>query len=80
MFAATILPKFSASYISYRKTSFFVPIYENFDRNGCFPDKGGLSCPIRDLPLCSTQVPPLENKRDGHRVGQAPVCRDGRKT
>jgi oligopeptide transport system ATP-binding protein len=25
-------------------------------------------CPIRDLPLCSTQVPPLEKKRDGHWV------------
>jgi oligopeptide transport system ATP-binding protein len=23
-------------------------------------------CPIRDLPLCSTKVPPLEQKRDGH--------------
>jgi oligopeptide transport system ATP-binding protein len=25
-------------------------------------------CPIRNLPLCSTQVPPLERKRDGHWV------------
>jgi len=23
-------------------------------------------CPIRKLPLCSTEVPPLEKKRDGH--------------
>ena len=23
-------------------------------------------CPIRQLPLCSTEVPPLEQKRDGH--------------
>jgi len=23
-------------------------------------------CPIRELPLCSTEVPPLEQKRDGH--------------
>jgi oligopeptide transport system ATP-binding protein len=23
-------------------------------------------CPIRQLPLCSTEVPPLEKKRDGH--------------
>jgi oligopeptide transport system ATP-binding protein len=23
-------------------------------------------CPIRKLPLCSTEVPPLEQKRDGH--------------
>jgi len=23
-------------------------------------------CPIRKLPLCATQVPPLEQKRDGH--------------
>jgi oligopeptide transport system ATP-binding protein len=25
-------------------------------------------CPIRELPLCGTQVPPLERKRDGHWV------------
>jgi oligopeptide transport system ATP-binding protein len=23
-------------------------------------------CPIRKLPLCATEVPPLEQKRDGH--------------
>src|SRR5438552_16581673 len=25
-------------------------------------------CPIRELPLCATQAPPLEKKRDGHWV------------
>jgi hypothetical protein len=68
MFVTTILPRIGVGHADYRKTVLFIPFSENCTPCDRLGEDSGLNRPIRKLPPCSTEVPSLERKRDGHWV------------